>query len=561
VSSGAILGGNATINSDLWSAGTVAPGNSIGTITVNGNYSNFGNVDVEIDANGTTPGVNNDLVVVNGAATISGGTVNVQAASGSYSSGMKYTFLEATSLTGAFTNVTGFNDPNVHPVLGYGDILVGSVWYQSAYFTLMPNQSNFASIATTFNQFGVANYIDTNSLTPTPGMQSLIDTLNTLTVPQQQAALESMTAEVNGTLAQLQVQGTSYLYMMLRRRVGSSFAAGGLVEGNGDEVDLAALGGGAKSGGLRVIPASFNSGGSSFSGASSGGSIVPVGSNTCCPCWGGWTAGYGLGGNAESDGNAAGGRYGLGGTVMAIERPLDEHSLAGFFGGYSGLSVRLTGLAQSASANQGQFGSYFLRDLGRTYLLAIGSVGFAGYHESRTMAFGNVNSTATGNYSGWNPSAYWEQGLRLPIGRAVTLQPYVALQYIYLRQNSFAETGAGTLNQIVDGIDTHALRGILGSRVSRPWTTDTGRVLIPELRAAWMHEFLTPTSTLNAVFAPVGGASFAAQGLDFGRDWALLGAGAQYVMNQNVSLFANYDLQLNTVQAWHAGSGGVQLTW
>ena len=82
---------------------------------------------------------------------------------------------------------------------------------------------------------------------------------------------------------------------------------------------------------------------------------------------------------------------------------------------------------------------------------------------------------------------------------------------------------------------------------------------MPELRAAWMHEFLAPSSTLNAVFAPVGGGSFAAQGLNFGRDWALLGVGTQYVFNQNVSLFANYDLQFNAVQTWHAS--GLQYAW
>jgi hypothetical protein len=32
-------------------------------------------------------------------------------------------------------------------------------------------------------------------------------------------------------------------------------------------------------------------------------------------------------------------------------------------------------------------------------------------------------------------------------------------------------------------------------------------------------------------------------------------------MNQNVSLFANDDLQFNVRQAWNAGSVGVQFAW
>ncbi len=135
------------------------------------------------------------------------------------------------------------------------------------------------------------------------------------------------------------------------------------------------------------------------------------------------------------------------------------------------------------------------------------------------------------------------------------------LQYIYVRQNSFTESGAGTLDQSVAGVDTNALRGILGARLSTTRKTGSGRVFVPELRAAWLHEFLQPTSTLNAVFAPVGGASFATSGLNFGRDWALLGLGTQYVCTQNFSLFANYDVQVNAVQTWHAGSGGAQFSW
>jgi autotransporter-associated beta strand protein len=551
VSVAGVLGGNATINGNVGNGGTVAPGNSIGTITVNGNYdsSQTGTQEIEINASGNTPGVNNDLMVVNGTAAIDESTVDIKAAPGAYTSGMKYTFFEATTMSGAFGSVTGFDVPNLYAQIGYENLTIGSDDYQTAYI-LITDQSDFAAIATTFNQRGVATYIDDNSANPTPEMHALVDTLNTLTVPEQQAALESMTAEVNGTLAQLQVQDTVFVYTMLRRRVGSSLVAGGLVE-NGNDTDDEIF---ATNHRTPVMSASYRS------SASNTMPVLFTSNRAWNSVWSGWTAGYGLGGNAQSDGNAAGATYGVGGTIVAIERPLDERTMGGFFGTYSGMSVQLQGLSQSATANQGSFGGYLLHNHGRSYLLAAGSAGFAGYRETRRMNFGNVNSTATGEYSGWSPSAYLEEGLRLPIAGCM-LQPYGALQYIYVRQDSFTETGAGTLNQSVGGIDTNSLRGILGSRLSRTWRTESGRALVPELRAAWMHEFLEPTTILNATFAPVGGASFAAKGLDFGRDWALVGGGTQFMLNQNVSLFANYDVQFNAVQTWHAGSGGLQLTW
>jgi outer membrane autotransporter protein len=137
------------------------------------------------------------------------------------------------------------------------------------------------------------------------------------------------------------------------------------------------------------------------------------------------------------------------------------------------------------------------------------------------------------------------------------LQPYVAAQYIYLRQNGFTESGAGDLNLQIADVGTNALRGLLGVRAAQTWAPSSGRVWVPELRAVWMHEFLDPDTTLTAVFAPVGGSSFATRGLNFGRDWAILGAGTHYILSDPVSLFANYDLLVNSQQTWNAGSGGL----
>lgn len=549
VDPGAVLGGTGTINAQVANNGTLAAGNSIGALVINGAYSDSAGstTEVEINAWGTTPGTNNDLIRVNGSATLNGGTVNVVAARGNYVAGSRYTFLQAQALAGSYSTVTGFTSSRLRVELGYGDEWIGGVNYHTAFLEFIPTQSDFASIAQTFNQYGVANYIDAASAIPNSGIEPVIDSLDLLTAPQQRAALDSMTAQVNGTLAQLNVQDTTFLYMMLRRRVGSAFAAGGMASG------------GTSAGFAPGAGATFTPVGLSKS-RSVDDWIKPCGASRSCPSWAGWSVGYGLGGNATPDGNAAGGVYGSGGTIVALERPLDDESLIGMFGAYSNLAVRLDGVSQRADANQGQFGAYFLRDLERHYFLGAGSFGFASYTETRRMAFGDINSTASGDYSGWNPSAYLEHGSRWQVGRTM-FQPYGALQYIYVRQNSFTETGAGVLDQYVGGIDTHALRGLLGARLAQAMTTKAGRDIVPEIRAAWMHEFLEPSSTLNATFAPIGGGSFAARGLNFGRDWALLGAGAQFALRENVSLFANYDLLFNSRQTWNAGSGGVQFVW
>jgi len=84
---------------------------------------------------------------------------------------------------------------------------------------------------------------------------------------------------------------------------------------------------------------------------------------------------------------------------------------------------------------------------------------------------------------------------------------------------------------------------------------------LPEVRALWLHEFLDTDSVVNSFLAPIGGGSFAIQGLNLGRDWAIVGGGLRYELASGWQLYGNYDAQVNTQQVFHVGSGGLQYAW
>ena len=142
----------------------------------------------------------------------------------------------------------------------------------------------------------------------------------------------------------------------------------------------------------------------------------------------------------------------------------------------------------------------------------------------------------------------------------LAIQPFGGLQYIYLRQNEFTETGAAAANLAVPGIDTHSFRSVLGTRIfGQSFRQD--RSITPELRALWLHEFLDTETGFTTFFSGVGGGSFAINGLGLGRDWAVLGTGLKSQLTHNWSTYADYDLMLNDQTTFHIGSGGVQYTW
>jgi outer membrane autotransporter protein len=167
---------------------------------------------------------------------------------------------------------------------------------------------------------------------------------------------------------------------------------------------------------------------------------------------------------------------------------------------------------------------------------------------------------AEGETDGWKGYLYSEQGLTYG-NRRLAIQPFGGLQYIYVRQNGFTETGAAAANLAMPGVDTHSLRGVLGSRVFGQSAHRYGRSIRPEVRALWLHEFLETESSFSTFFSGTGGTPFAINGLGMGRDWAVLGGGLNCDLTCQWSTYANYDLMLNDQTTFHIGSGGVQYTW
>lgn len=151
------LVGSGNIVGDMVSRGTIAPGNSIGTLNIEGNllFSSNSMYEVEIDAAG-----NNDKMNVTGNATIEGGSVKVLAGSGNYASSTQYTLLNAQGgLTGSFDSATS-DLAFLTPKLSY-DV-------NHAYLTMNRNNTGFGSIGGTPNQqsvgAGVESLGDGNTL-------------------------------------------------------------------------------------------------------------------------------------------------------------------------------------------------------------------------------------------------------------------------------------------------------------------------------------------------------------------------------------------------------------
>jgi autotransporter-associated beta strand protein len=107
VESGGMLRGHGTIDGNVTNAGTVFPGGSIGTLTINGNFTQEpgGTLNIEVGATGT------DQLRVTGTATLAGG-LSIQVDPGAVL-GSKINFLSAAGgVSGSFSSLSS-NSPLV----------------------------------------------------------------------------------------------------------------------------------------------------------------------------------------------------------------------------------------------------------------------------------------------------------------------------------------------------------------------------------------------------------------------------------------------------------------
>ena len=122
IDSGDSLIGSGTLSADLVNSGTISPGSSPGTITLDGDFTQEASGTLSIELGGATPDTEYDQLVVTGAATLDG-TLDVSLIDTfSPSAGQSFSILTYGSHTGTFSTL---NLPDLDPGLAW-EVAYGS---------------------------------------------------------------------------------------------------------------------------------------------------------------------------------------------------------------------------------------------------------------------------------------------------------------------------------------------------------------------------------------------------------------------------------------------------
>ena len=168
-----------------------------------------------------------------------------------------------------------------------------------------------------------------------------------------------------------------------------------------------------------------------------------------------------------------------------------------------------------------------------------------------------------GQFDGNSVSAYLEGG-KIYEADNWRLQPIVALSMMSLTTEGYAENGASVNRLVVKGSGFDSLKSMVGGRFAYPIELDSGRRLVPELRASWSHEHLDNSAQFDArlfSFAEDPSSYFTTNGAEYDRDALILGTGLNAPVSDKIVLYLDYDASLASDQTSQTASGGMRILW
>ncbi|MEN8261363.1 MAG: autotransporter outer membrane beta-barrel domain-containing protein, partial [Pseudomonadota bacterium] len=281
------------------------------------------------------------------------------------------------------------------------------------------------------------------------------------------------------------------------------------------------------------------------------------------------------GGGGFGDRDNADGQTGFGLDTqqanLIIDYPFTRELIGGLTFGYLRAERELglnSGSLDSDSYRFAPFLSY--RPTPKSYVTLLGGYARVDYDSTRTFTpfAGSVLTDAKADYGADQFFGSLGAGYTYRFG-AWSLRGYGRGDYSHTKIEDFSETGA------VDSADgrSYALEiksqriesvtSTLGAELSYAVSTPTiAAVIIPKLRAEWVHEFKNSGEAIKSTFSNLGSVALgpiAVAGPE--RNWANVGFGVQMLFPHAIVGFLDYETLFVDNGSNHVVSGGVRINF
>jgi uncharacterized protein with beta-barrel porin domain len=437
---GGTLSGVGPITGNVNNSGTVSPGNSIGTLVINGNYVQNGQLATQV-----TPLASSLLQIVGGTVTFNpGSSLLVEVLPGTYPTTSTYTIVATTGgainnqFSSVSTTLSNFSATVIYPPMSTPNT-VQLVLLQSPIppppppppLILPPNlPPNAGSVG------GAINEITQNN--PPPGWVPIATILGQLNAQELANALSLMQParyKANAIVAQ---QNSIDVRNVVSHRV-SDFCNRSCIDQQN-------------------------------------------------PCWTFWLDGFGDWAQQHGHGiSNPGYSFGGEGVVAGVDMNPSKQFLVGLAGAFSHAGIDWTfgshGIMNSGYATL--YGSYSAE-----YYYVNASIlgGYNHMHASRNIHFSTVDVNAKHESHSWEFLGHLDGGAIFHINE-FSFRPYVSGDYIFLSEDGYREHGAGVLNlRVFDAVDK-MVRLEAGLNFSRCFLTKSQNSRwVPTAKIGWIGD-------------------------------------------------------------------------
>jgi len=426
VLAGGELGGTGTLATVTNTSGLVAPGNSIGTLTVAGDYTQDtdATLAIEFNADGQS-----DKLDISGSAILDG-AIEFQPEAGSYSADQTYTFIEADGgVSGTFSSQSTTNSSRL------GGLTIRLI-YNSGNVQFTTEQNTYASLGFSGSRGKVASYLDGLRSGAGADLTSVLNEIDVLSTAEAGNAFKQIDGDVFSSSLSQTIEGGSLISNGISSRIGFSRMN---PEGSSllQSIQLNTAGeiGDILSDVMPYIP--FNTYQDSGYGI--------------------WVKGMSSTADRNPENDLSGYTYKSGGIAAGADMMFSNKVLSGFSVSYVDAEMTINnsmGLIDTKSLYLGPYLSYSSDDL---KIDGSAIIGVHNNHSERNIIFTNTDRKAKSDYDSFEIIISAGAEHKYEIEKDLFIAPRGEISYSYAKQDSFSESGADSLNLTVDNINSHII--------------------------------------------------------------------------------------------------------
>jgi outer membrane autotransporter protein len=479
VNPGGTIGGVGILPSTVVNGGTIAPGNSIGTLTVSGDLVLEGGAvyRAEIDEAGRS-----DLILVSGTTTIGTASVDIVNAAPVFLLGMRYTILTADGgVSGTFSNPVQ-HLPLVDLALTYDP--------NNVYFEITRNEVPIdavvplpdRAIADAVQELGAGN----------PVFEAVV---GQTTDDAIRYALDQLSGQDYASIRSAMIDDSRFVRDAINNRLGSGF---GNAMTSGDTQQRR-----------------FETGGVA------------------------WLSGFGSWASRDGTSDANGLDRSIGGFLVGGDVPLDDNIIVGAAAGYSSSRYDFDGVGTHGDSDNYYAALYSGLYFGNWAIRTGAAYSWQKADVTRNVAFPGFSDDLSADYSAGTAQIFGEAGYKIELEKA-TLEPFAGAAWVNLDTDGFTEKN-GPAALAVDGSHDNVGITTVGLRASTQFELG-GKQMSARGMAGWRHAFGDVDPMTSAAFAS-GTSSFGAGGLPVAENVAVIEIGFDANLSSSTKFGLTYSGQ------------------